>query len=91
MSRSTKYSVYILRNDKNKLYIGQSRDLDSRLQRHKVDGTLFVRNDSTYRLVYEEKYQSLLAAMRREKQLKGWTGVKKEALIAGDLELLKRL
>jgi predicted GIY-YIG superfamily endonuclease len=30
-------------------------------------------------------------ALTRERQLKGWTRAKKEALIAGDLELLKRL
>jgi len=29
--------------------------------------------------------------MRREKQLKGWTRVKKKALIKKDLVLLKRL
>jgi len=29
--------------------------------------------------------------MKREKQLKGWTRAKKEALIAGDLDLLKNL
>jgi predicted GIY-YIG superfamily endonuclease len=29
--------------------------------------------------------------MKREKQLKGWTRAKKEALISGDLKLLKVL
>jgi predicted GIY-YIG superfamily endonuclease len=29
--------------------------------------------------------------MRREKQLKGWTRIKKEALIKGDKILLKKL
>jgi len=29
--------------------------------------------------------------MRREKQLKGWTRAKKEALIVGDKGLLKKL
>lgn len=29
--------------------------------------------------------------MRREKQLKGWTRAKKEALITGSIELLKKL
>lgn len=29
--------------------------------------------------------------MKREKQLKGWTRAKKEALIKGDLEKLKKL
>jgi predicted GIY-YIG superfamily endonuclease len=32
-----------------------------------------------------------MAALQRERQLKGWTRGKKEALIEGDLALLKRL
>jgi predicted GIY-YIG superfamily endonuclease len=42
-------------------------------------------------LVYHESYDSRVEAMRRERQLKGWTRAKKEALIAGDKELLKKL
>ena len=86
-----KYTVYILRNSEDKLYIGQTSDLEGRLSRHLSDGALFVRNDPTYRLVYFENFMTQLEAMRREKQLKGWTRAKKEALIVRDLELLKKL
>jgi predicted GIY-YIG superfamily endonuclease len=41
--------------------------------------------------VYSEAYSSRIEAMRREKQLKGWTRAKKEALISGNLKLLKKL
>ena len=85
------YCVYILRNSRNSLYIGQTKNLQSRLARHRIDGALFVRNDSSYQLVYSERYKTQLEAMRREKQLKGWTRAKKEALIAKDLALLKKL
>lgn len=85
------YHLYILRNDSNKLYIGQTNNLQSRLARHRIDGALFVRNDPTYHLVYSENYKTQLEAMRREKQLKGWTRAKKEALIAQDLLMLKKL
>jgi predicted GIY-YIG superfamily endonuclease len=30
-------------------------------------------------------------AMQREKQLKGWTRAKKEALVSGDIKKLKKL
>jgi putative endonuclease len=89
--RTQMYTVYILRNSKNRLYIGQTSKLDGRLMRHTSDGALFVRNDLTYRLIYFENFRTQLEAMSREKQLKGWTRVKKEALIAKDFELLKKL
>lgn len=85
------YSVYILRNVQNKLYIGQTKNLQERLKRHKSDGALFVRHDTTYNLVYREEYPTQFEAMRREKQLKGWTRAKKEALIVGDKDLLRKL
>ena len=42
-------------------------------------------------MVYAEEHDSRQSAVRRERQLKGWTVRKKEALIAGDLTALKRL
>ena len=44
-----------------------------------------------FELVYQEDYVTRIEVMRREKQLKGWTRAKKEALITGNLELLKKL
>ena len=42
-------------------------------------------------LVYTEPYESLSAALKRESQIKSWSRAKKDALIAGDSALLKRL
>lgn len=89
MSRITNYTVYILRNDNNKLYIGQTSNLENRLKRHRSDGALFVRNDETYRLVYSESYQTQLESMRREKQLKGWSRAKKRRSYQEALNFLR--
>lgn len=88
-----KLFVYILRTRNDKLYIGQTNNLDSRVIRHKNGkGARFIKgNDAFFDVVYFEEYSTRLEAMRREKQLKGWTRAKKEALISRDLELLKRL
>ncbi len=48
-------------------------------------------NAEKFDLVYYETYPTRLKAMRREKQLKGWTRAKKEALIRKDYALLKKL
>jgi putative endonuclease len=42
-------------------------------------------------LAYSEVHATIESALERERQLKRWTRAKKEALIAGDFALLKRL
>lgn len=85
--------VYIIRNSQNKLYIGQTTDVKSRIKRHNSGqaSRFAMQNTSDFKIVYEEEYRTQAEAMKREKQLKGWKRVKKEALIAGDIELLKNL
>lgn len=88
------YFIYILRTQNNKLYIGHTNSLDRRELEHKTHhhGAKFIEdNKSSFGLVYFEKFNTRTEAMKREEQLKGWTRAKKEALIAGDLNLLKKL
>lgn len=88
------YSVYILRFSNNSLYIGQTNNLDQRLNDHRSKtsrAAKFSKENGKFTLVYSENYSTLFEAMRREKQLKGWTRSKKEALIKRDLEKLKKL
>ena len=87
-----KYSVYILRNNRNKLYVSFSSNLHDRLIDHKTgEGSKYVRDHLGFQLVYTEEYQTQVEAMQREKQLKGWTRAKKEALVSGDIKKLKKL
>jgi predicted GIY-YIG superfamily endonuclease len=86
------YYVYILRNMSNKLYIGHTKSLDKRLARHNASlGARYTKVNKSFRLVYSETFPTQLAAMKREKQLKGWRRLKKEALIDGNINLLKNL
>ena len=84
--------VYILRCADGSLYVGVTDNLDARLLKHN-DGTasVFTAQRRPVVLVYSEMYEALAVAQGRERQLKRWTRAKKEALIAGDLVLLKRL
>ncbi len=91
---SMPYTVYILRFLNNSLYIGQTNNLAQRLTDHKNKATRaskFSKENGEFKLIYSENYPILLEAMKREKQLKGWTRAKKEALIKRDLEKLKTL
>lgn len=73
------YFVYILRSKDNSLYIGQTNNLEKRLNehvQHLVKGAKFTKEHGELKLVFKEEFSSRLESMRREKQLKGWTKVK---------------
>jgi putative endonuclease len=84
--------LYILRLKSGNLYIGSTLGLEQRLQEH-VEGRACYTTclDPPLTLVYSEKYTTFREARRREDQLKRWTRAKKEALISGDLEILRKL
>jgi putative endonuclease len=76
------YWVYILSNESKMLYTGVTSDLVRRVAEHKakqVPG--FAQRYNLTRLVYFEKSPEVLAAIRREKQIKGWVRVKEVALV----------
>lgn len=88
------FYVYILRSSSNKLYIGQTNNLVNREHQQlskSSKSAKYIKDGDKFHLVYSEKFKTRIESMRREKQLKGWTRAKKEALIAQDLALLKRL
>lgn len=89
-----RFIVYILRTSSNTLYIGQTNNLEKRLSEHQSKSpksAKYIKYFSYCQLVYSEEYPTRIEAMRREYQLKHWTRAKKEALISGDLGLLKKL
>ncbi|MGL5206514.1 MAG: GIY-YIG nuclease family protein [Acidaminococcaceae bacterium] len=77
------YYVYILTNWNNRvLYIGVTNNLARRLYEHKnklIKG--FTSKYNVNKLVYFEVTTDIYAAISREKQLKCWSRVKKEAII----------
>lgn len=69
-------------------------NLENRLKEHNSigsKGAKYLRGKKPVILVYSETYPHIKTAMNRELQVKRWTKAKKEALIAGNLELLKKL
>ena len=79
-----KYYVYMLTNVKNTvLYTGVTNDLQRRVYEHKnklIDG--FTKKYNVNKLVYFEETTDVRSAITREKQIKGWVRIKKDALIA---------
>jgi len=76
------YFVYIMTNKSRTLYTGVTNDLVRRVYEHRhklVPG--FTAKYNITQLVYYEATESILAAIAREKQIKGWLRAKKIALI----------
>ena len=76
------YYVYIMFNQSRTLYVGVTNDLIKRVQDHKrkrVPG--FTAKYNITQLAYYEIFRNVVAAIEREKQIKGWTRAKKIALI----------
>ncbi|MDQ5952569.1 MAG: putative endonuclease [Patescibacteria group bacterium] len=75
--------VYIMTNASHRtLYVGMSTDLPSRVESHRqmsIPG--FTQRYRCTKLVYYEGCSDQDQAYLREKQLKGWTRVKKVGLI----------
>jgi predicted GIY-YIG superfamily endonuclease len=84
--------VYILLCRNGGYYVGVTNDLARRWQEHlTARGGHYTGCNRPVKLLYSELFPSRAAAEARERQLKGWTRAKKEALITGDLNLLKLL
>lgn len=86
-SKEDKYTVYILRTSSNTLYIGQTNNLEKRLQEHKNKtsrSAKYLKRYTSFDLVYTEEYLTRSDAMGREYQLKTLTKAQKEALVRGD-------
>ncbi len=78
-----RYCVYmVMSSSRRALYIGMTNNLERRIAEHKtgaIEG--FTADYNADRLVYWESLDDVRNAIDREKQLKGWTRAKKEALI----------
>ncbi len=85
---------YILRCADGSYYTGTSRldDLETRLSQHN-QGTFggYTAKRRPVALVYSVQFYSIVDAIACERQVKGWSRAKKEALIRGDFEGLQEL
>ena len=84
--------VYILRCRDNSFYAGHTDNLEARLASHQaglVDN--YTQRRRPVELVFCEKFATRIEALERERQIKGWTRAKKQALIDGDWDRLRFL
>jgi putative endonuclease len=85
--------VYMLRCADGSYYVGSARlGLDRRLSEHN-NGSYggYTSKRLPVVLVWSEHFLNITDAIGAERQIKGWSRTKKEALIRGDYELLRLL
>ncbi len=79
------YFVYILTNaNKTVLYTGVTNNLERRLVEHRdpdSSESVFTARYGVKYLLYCERYQRIIDAITREKEIKGWRREKKVRLI----------
>lgn len=73
------YTYVIFNKVRNKIYVGQSDNLEKRLKRHNGElinkkGSYTTINSGKWIVIYQEEYNSRHEAMIREKQLKTQKG-----------------
>jgi putative endonuclease len=81
------FFVYITTNKtKTTIYTGVTANLKTRLYYHQKDRETdqehFTGEYNCTNLIYWERHQYILNAIKREKQIKGWTRAKKNTLIS---------
>jgi putative endonuclease len=85
--------LYILRCADGSYYIGTTRkDLEARIAEHNAGHFAgYTATRRPVRLVFTQHFNVITDAIAAEKQLKGWSRAKKEALIAGNWSQVKFL
>jgi predicted GIY-YIG superfamily endonuclease len=81
---SMSYFTYIILCDNSKYYVGHSSDVDRRFERHlQKNGAKFTAQNTPTEILWKQEFKTEIEAIRREKQIKGWSKIKKENLIKG--------
>ena len=87
------YYVYILKCSDSSYYTGLTNNIERRFQEHQSgeNSTSYTFKKRPVELVFCEEFLDVNQAISFEKQIKGWSRKKKEAIIDGNYGKLKEL
>jgi putative endonuclease len=81
--RKAKWVVYMLECSDRSFYTGITNNLKKRIETHNTGkGAKYTRSRLPVKLIYREKHISKSSAMKREIEIKKYSRLKKERLIA---------
>ena len=88
------YVVYILECADGSYYTGSARDLSQRIWQHETgaSSSAYTYSRRPVKLVWaSEECRKYSDALRWERQIKGWSRAKKQALIRGDFDAIHEI
>ncbi len=87
------YFVYILECSDQSYYTGVTNEIERRVAEHQsgLNPKCYTYKRRPVTLKFIEQFNDINQAIAREKQIKGWTRRKKEALMAHDFNRLVEL
>ena len=87
------YYVYILKCSDKSYYTGVTNNLEKRFKQHQfgLNKGSYTYNRRPLTLEFHQEFNDVLQAIYFEKKIKGWTRLKKRALINGDFDMLQIL
>jgi putative endonuclease len=87
------FYVYILLCRNGEYYVGHTDNIEQRLSEHHL-GTIndcYTKSRRPLELIFLQNFDTRDGAFHAERQIKGWSRKKKEALIEDNWEEIKRL
>lgn len=87
------YYVYIVKCSDNSYYTGFTNDLERRINEHNdgLNPESYTYTRKPVKLVFYHEFNDVNQAISFEKQVKGWSRKKKEAIINNNWDLLPLL
>ncbi len=87
------YYVYILKCADNSYYTGSTNDLSNRIWEHQegMNPVAYTYHRRPVVLLWSEEVATYSEALMHEHQIKGWSRLKKEALVCGDFEAIHEI
>jgi putative endonuclease len=84
--------VYILRCSDGSYYIGHTDNIEHRINQHQMgECPGYTAKKHPVELIWTQDFVTREEALSAEQQIKGWSRKKKEAMIRGDWEEVRRL
>ncbi len=78
------YFTYIILCSNNRYYVGHAKDPELRFARHlSKDGARYTAQNRPIKILWSQRFATEEEAVKRERQIKGWSRQKKGNLIRG--------
>jgi len=90
---NTTCSIYILKCADDSYYVGHAQNVESRMIEHhsRMHDHCYTATRLPIELLYAKEFPTRDEAFNFERQIKGWSRAKKEALIQGGFEAVRAL